>query len=101
MQGPGDAGFYVRRVQALRPPFPALLSPACLPPVRSTRPALPTSAPPRPAPPCPAAGERRKAEEKLVVVALPAVPTHLDKLDLRAHRDPECLRQQYKVCACV
>lgn len=28
---------------------------------------------------------------------LAGVPTHLDKLDLRAHRDPEALRAQYKV----
>jgi hypothetical protein len=33
----------------------------------------------------------------VVVSALPAVPTHLDKLDLGAHRDPQRLRSQYKV----
>ena len=44
-----------------------------------------------------AAGEKRKAEEKLVVSAAAGVPTHLDKLDLGAHRDPQLLRAQFKV----
>lgn len=61
--------------------------------------ALRTHAPhaPPPPPPLRTAGERRRAEEKVVVSALPAVPTHLDKLDLGAHRDPQRLRAQYKV----
>ena len=31
--------------------------------------------------------------------AAAGVPTHLDKLDLGAHRDPEKLRAQFKVGA--
>ncbi|PSC68988.1 nipped-B B isoform X2 [Micractinium conductrix] len=42
-------------------------------------------------------GEKRKAEEKLPVAPLAGVPTHLDKLQLGAHRDPEQMRAQYKV----
>lgn len=47
--------------------------------------------------PVAAAGEKRKAEEKLPVAPLAGVPTHLDKLQLGAHRDPEQMRAQYKV----
>ncbi|PRW45458.1 nipped-B isoform X2 [Chlorella sorokiniana] len=44
-----------------------------------------------------AAGEKKRAEEKVVVSPLAGVPTHLDKLDLAAHRDPEKIRAQYKL----